>query len=60
MNDTYDDTVGAVDGSARALGARADTHNTDGAAGEAEEHVKVAQVDTQEAEESRACSRVSL
>ena len=57
---TYDDTVGAGDASAAALGAGADPNDADRAAGEPEENVQVAEVDADGLEDGGASRRVGL
>ena len=58
--ETYDDAVGARHGRAAALAARAYTDDADRAAGQAQQDVEVAQVNTQETEESLAGLGASL
>lgn len=57
---TYDDTVGARNGIGRALGARADANDGDGAAGESEEDVQVAEADAETTENGGANRRAGL
>ena len=57
---TYDDAVRAGHGSAAACGAGADTDDADGAAGQTEQDVEVAQVDADGLEDRSASSGVGL
>ena len=58
--DTHDDAVGARDGGAAALAARANTDNTDRAAVESEQDVHVLEDNAEEAEQGSTSGRVRL
>ena len=55
-NDTYDETVGAANSGAAALGAGADTDDADRAAGQANQAIDIAGIDAEEAQEGRGSS----
>lgn len=58
--DTYNNAARAADTGGGALAAGADADNADGAAGQAEEDVEVAKVDTEALENGGSGNRVRL